>query len=273
MALTLPQAVAAIEARSELRPVGGAAAGEEAAWLCDGEFHLHLAATADWVQLATPVPAVDAGAALEETFRRHVAKLARTSEGRLLLEAELPQEGLDAAYLMLSVASLRAAAPACAAPVPGAEPREVVSESEMLLRVRTLTHEGWHLKRQTETNRFSIAYLAADERRYQVEVGVNESWATFQVALREAPGPLSSEARRHLEPYLLRMNHLAYWAKLGMVGDQVVLSLDLPADCFDLARFRAAARTVGHYALLVSSEVQILSQVEHEPVLLEHLDG
>ena len=67
---------------------------------------------------------------------------------------------------------------------------------------------------------------------------------------------------------------LAYWAKLGMVGgEQVVLSLDLPAECFDLTRFRAAVRTLGHYAQLVSSEVQILSHVDREPELLENLHG
>jgi hypothetical protein len=274
MALTLPQAVAALEARTELRVLAGAVSARDAVWLRDGDFLLHVASSPHWLQLSSPAPAAPPQAALEESFRRHLAKLAHTPGGELLLETELPQAGLDATYLMYGVGALRAPVPPATRPPPVPRPgeREIVSESEMLLMVRTLAHEGWLLKDRPATNHYRLGFHAPDDRYYYVHLGLDESWVSFQIPLRGEHAPLSPEARRQLGRYLLAMNHLAYWAKLGIAeGDEAVLSLDLPADCLDLARFRAAVRTLAYYAQLVSSEVHILSFIDRDPVILEYL--
>jgi hypothetical protein len=272
MTLTIESIARLVAGQTAWRPASRPFEG--ACWFEDGDRRIHVAAGASWVQLARRLrePALDHEAMLIESLRMHMAKFALDASGRPVLRVEVPQVSLDPDYLLRAVAALDRAhnGPPHRRPLASEAPRlghEMIPPDELYVFVRTLTHEGWIVKDHVGENHWRLTHFAAD-RMFRVDLGFNRSWACFQIALRPRELTISEMSRGHLARYLLRYNEVSYWAKLGLGGtDQVVLSLDLPIEAFDLERLRLAARTLARYAVATSTEVQVLSRLDTEPTL------
>ena len=278
MALTIEHVIRLVAGQTGLRPVAPPLHG--ACWLDDGERRIHVAAGTHWLQLARRPggPALDHHGMAIESLRMHMAKFALDGAGRALLRVEVPQVSLDGEYLLRALAALSRddGAPPRSGALSSEPPRlghEMILPDELMVYVRTLAHEGWIVKEHVGENHWRLTHFAAD-RIFRVDLGFNRSWACFQLALRPAETAISELSRRHLAAYLLRHNDVSYWAKLGLGGtDQVVLTLDVPIEQFDLERMRLAARTLARYAVATSTEVQVLSRLDAEPNLRRLLEA
>jgi len=278
MALAIEYIVRTIAARTGLRPESAPVRG--ACWFNAGDRRIRVAAGTHWVELvrSAPDPMLDHHAMLIESFRMQMAKFALDRVGRRLIRVEIPQVAISVESLVRALEALgrdsglppRTRAPSSQTLILD---HEMVPPDELQVFVRTLAHEGWGISEHVRENHWRLAYVAAD-REFRVDLGFDRAWASFQVALRPEEIQLRELSRRHLARFLLRRNDVIYWAKLGIAGtDQVVLTLDVPIEELDLERLRLAAKTLARYAVATSTEVQVLSRLEVDPVLHRLLDG
>jgi hypothetical protein len=271
------------------------AAGPDGGWrLGRGDDVVYVSTDPDWLCLTLPVPgrpAADFGLLVERCRRWFLCKYGLDGHGQLVLQAEVPLAGLGYHECRLVLETVAAYAERLrggrAAEAPGARPGEkqapggagpgefeVFSQTTLLTYFTTLDAEGWNLRDRLRTNQWQAVYRAP-EHVFYVYLGVDPSWAYFQVPMLASPaGPRDGTpaGREMLYRFLLEANERMFWAKFGTDEEgQVLLMLDLPVEMLDQKRFRWAARTLAAYAGDFAYEVQIAATLDRDPHLMAHL--
>lgn len=203
------------------------------------------------------------------------------NEAGLLLQNELPVEGLSRGDVYMTMDGLTRCADGLAVPDEshtagnGAHPAD---EVEYFPRVtldvyfKTLANLGWAVRRNLGTNHWLLHYKAA-ERPFDVYLSFNPSWAYFQIPMQADALPPVQRTDVRLCRYLLRLNEQIYWARFGLDADgRILLTLDMPIAALSMERFRLAARTLGGYAGDYAYEIQIMSELERDPELARLLE-
>ena len=224
---------------------------------------------------------------LELCHRYFMVKFSVVQSKQLLLQIELPWDGLDRRYCHKAVEALSVYVDREGHKqweTAGGDSRgtnknnvrslrklEVFPKEPLVQYFKSIEHLGWGLTDDLKENRWKATYKGA-ERSFNVHLYFNSSWVYFRVPLlaenTQDSSLESSPNKEFLYAYLLQLNEQIYWVKVGLYeGGQILMMLDIPLEMFDLNQFRFAAKTLATYADRLAYDIQIMANLHLEPQL------
>lgn len=246
---------------------------------------LQVAHNQHWIELVlttpewrTPGTTVDDAELLAYCCDSYLCKVARTDGGLTVARAEFPRQHANGASWEATLqALLRVAertgevrtANDLAVFDQRASDLEFVPLSTVKVLFAAERLHGWHLRNSLASNHYHATFTGR-ERKFDVYLSFNSSWAYFQVPLLAKPLARGTNPAQDAVLYgaLLAYNDMFYWAKLGVDDDgQVLLMVELPLSTLDPSVFRLATKTIARYAAECSYEAQILANLGREATM------
>jgi len=261
---------------------------------------LYVNANRHWLCLCQPLGtcpddgnATDRAHLLRLCQRIFMAKYSLDSAGQLLLQVEIPLDGLDRTYCQRAIDAMEAYAkrfgvntglpsqvpedsqsgPDTAEATPRSADSELVPMERLAVYFQSVAHLGWGLKDRTGANQWRAMYEGR-ERPFDGYISFCKNWVCLGVPVSvesQASGRSTGALTTLLITYALGLNNALFWAKVGLHDGQIFLTLDMPLEAFDLRRFRWACETLAVYADEYARDVQVVASLDQDRHLLEIL--
>lgn len=223
---------------------------------------------------------------LERSCSQYLVKHSLDEAGVPLLQLELPVSGLlradcrragEAMQFALRHAGSGRQEATSSEHTPRWSEEEIpmMLPSSVQLAFRSVARNGWRLKPEPLRTDHWHAIYDSGERTFDLYLSFNTAWAYYQMPLWDLSGKQRhSRKLREFYVYVLQLNSQSYWAKFGIDdSEQVVLSLDMPLEMFDLPRSRHALETLATYASNSVTEIQVMADLDEDEGLAEVLSS